>query len=297
MELDKHIKAVESHRAKLIYKFKLAVFNVELKRNNLPSSNPINVVLVDYWRRIKKIPIVGELLHPWRFLLLCMAIFGSTFWIVDLVGQRSIWYNVFNIMAVVFYILLFFCPLVYWVYGLYRTIKLTFYTDYLKKNILRDLDLLINYYSLLLSVAKPDKKEIKTLENGIEEMKEFGKSFSKPKFFRNLTFGSLSSGAGILGIITTLVADEYPLIGQISFEGYWFLEDLPTWGPVLAFIVPLIVVPTLVVIPLILGIRGSSIYADRKFEEIKKIKEAMRESYLFLERSEPLAEMENVAET
>jgi len=190
-------------------------------------------------------------------------------------GERGwlLFYSMMTAMGIA-YVGLFILPLGYLFIKVFERIQLTVFTDYIKKDILRDLFILRNYYTLLRN-SRVAQKEESVLDKQISEIQEIEGKIQRPRFLRNLTLGSLSSILGLSGLIMTAITGS-------GFPPLSFLVSLTTisaqmaqQGPssiyTIAIMVPLYAFLVLVVLPVAYGVRAAVRYSQRNFTESREI--------------------------
>jgi len=273
----------ESAGSKLLTQFQLAIFLCELARRDLPSLNPLDLYLISYRdfsakhrtaHRVARIIWLGG-----GIAMLCtigLLVFLSQFQprpITEL-GERGwlLFYSMMTAMGIA-YVGLFILPLGYLFIKVFERIQLTVFTDYIKKDILRDLFILRNYYTLLRN-SRVTQKEESVLDKQISEIHEIEGKIQRPRFLRNLTLGSLSSILGLSGLIMTAITGS-------GFPPLSFLVSLTTisaqmaqQGPssiyTIAIMVPLYAFLVLVVLPVAYGVRAAVRYSERNFTESRE---------------------------
>ena len=280
-ELKSHIDEMEIVRRQLLMEYRIALFSTEyLKLKSLPSLNPLYL----WFTKVKEIRKKKS--YKMFFYV------GVIIYFILVIMQFAIPSFPFNLSPVIVAILLItvYSPLLYWFYALYKRIELIVFRDYLKRDIRRELELLISYYILLCKKLERFPKvlndSVNTTKEDLKELKEFHESIIPPKFLRNISLGVMSFILGMISIIKTITVLVLEIEAQTLIDQLQVLLPTPLitplfevdWG--LLIMIPLEAVLILVVLPILKGVRESIMYSNEFFgtmeeKETEEIKEML----------------------
>ncbi len=246
---------LDNLREILVVTFREAIFGIALSIHDLPSLNPLDLFLVAYPQLRERNPRLNRAVKIVSFVIFVVPVVYLV-----LAGQSpTIW------ILLIIYTLAFVVPLSYLFYTVWHRIRLTMFSEYLKKRILKELLLLRDSYSMLRNLPRFQEHGA-ALDKGLKETGDYEKTFAKPRFLRNVTLGSLSSVAGLLGVVFTAISGQsLPL--QLAFLGESLSGSLTSSTGVLFAVVPLYVFFSLIVLPIAAGIRESEKYWKSNVQE------------------------------
>jgi hypothetical protein len=274
-KMKSHIDEMEIIRRQLLMEYGIALFATEhLKLKSLHSLNPLYL----FFTKIKEIMTK-------KIYQTSLAVGMIVYYILILIYFTipALPFNLFTVIVAV-PIIIGYWPFLYWFYAFYKRIQLAVFRDYLKRDIRRELELLISYYFLLCKRLEGRPKalngSVNTLEVGLREIREFYESVLPSKFLRNISLGMMSSILGAISIIKTITAQIAGIEAQTLINHLQVLLpktlitplfELP-WTVLITvlILIPLELVFFLVFFPIFNGIGRSIRYSNKFFGEIEE---------------------------